>query len=46
MLRHATGPMLAGDGHDIRSIQDYQGHKNIQSVVVLKFSVKCAHFHH
>jgi integrase len=33
MLRHATGYKLAGDGHDIRSIQDYLGHKNIQHTV-------------
>ena len=31
MLRHAAGYKLAGDGHDTRSIQDYLGHKNIQS---------------
>jgi type 1 fimbriae regulatory protein FimB/type 1 fimbriae regulatory protein FimE len=33
MLRHATGFTLANDGHDIRVIQHYLGHKNIQHTV-------------
>jgi site-specific recombinase XerD len=33
MLRHATGFKLVNDGHDIRSIQFYLGHKNIQHTV-------------
>jgi len=33
MLRHSTGFKLANDGHDIRSIQHYLGHKNIQHTV-------------
>ena len=33
MLRHSTGFKLANDGHDIRSIQLYLGHKNIQHTV-------------
>jgi hypothetical protein len=28
----AAGYKLAGDGHDTRSIQDYLGHKNIQTL--------------
>ena len=33
MLRHSTGFKLANDGHDIRSIQFYLGHKNIQHTI-------------
>lgn len=33
MLRHACGYKLANDGCDIRTIQDYLGHKNIQHTV-------------
>ena len=33
MLRHSTGFKLANEGHDIRSIQHYLGHKNIQHTV-------------
>lgn len=33
MLRHSTGFKLANDGQDIRSIQYYLGHKNIQHTV-------------
>jgi type 1 fimbriae regulatory protein FimB/type 1 fimbriae regulatory protein FimE len=33
MLRHACGYKLANDGRDIRTIQDYLGHKNIQHTV-------------
>ncbi len=33
MLRHSTGYKLANDGHDIRAIQHYLGHKNIQHTV-------------
>ena len=33
MLRHATGFKLVNDGHDIRSIQFYLGHKNIQHTI-------------
>lgn len=33
MLRHSTGFKLANDGQDIRSIQFYLGHKNIQHTV-------------
>lgn len=33
MLRHSTGFKLVNDGHDIRSIQHYLGHKNIQHTV-------------
>lgn len=32
-LRHATGYKLANDGHDLRTIQDYLGHKNISNTV-------------
>jgi type 1 fimbriae regulatory protein FimB/type 1 fimbriae regulatory protein FimE len=31
MLRHATGYKLANDGQDTRAIQQYLGHRNIQS---------------
>lgn len=33
MLRHATGYKLANDGLDTRTIQDYLGHRSIQSTV-------------
>ena len=33
MLRHACGFKLANDGHDIRALQHYLGHKNIQHTV-------------
>lgn len=33
MLRHACGYKLVNDGHDIRTIQQYLGHKNIQHTV-------------
>ena len=33
MLRHACGYKLVNDGHDIRVIQQYLGHKNIQHTV-------------
>ena len=33
MLRHACGYKLVNDGHDIRAIQHYLGHKNIQHTV-------------
>ena len=33
MLRHSAGYKLAGDGHDMRAIQDYLGHKQIQHTV-------------
>jgi len=33
MLRHATGFKLANEGHDMRIIQHYLGHKNIQHTV-------------
>ena len=33
MLRHACGYKLVNDGHDIRMIQQYLGHKNIQHTV-------------
>lgn len=33
MLRHSTEFKLANDGQDIRSIQFYLGHKNIQHTV-------------
>lgn len=33
MLRHACGYKLANDGHDIRAIQHYPGHRNIQHTV-------------
>lgn len=33
MLRHACGYKLVNDGHDIRIIQQYFGHKNIQHTV-------------
>src|SRR5436305_15149333 len=33
MLRHACGYALANKGHDIRSLQAYLGHKNIQHTV-------------
>ena len=33
MLRHATGYKLVNDGQDIRKIQHYLGHQNIQHTV-------------
>lgn len=33
MLRHACGFKLANDGHDMRALQHYLGHKNIQHTV-------------
>ena len=33
MLRHACGYALANDGQDMRGIQHYLGHKNIQHTV-------------
>jgi site-specific recombinase XerD len=33
MLRHSTGYKLANDRKDMRSIQDYLGHVNIQHTV-------------
>ena len=33
MLRHACGYKLANDGRDTRTIQDYLGHRSIQSTV-------------
>ena len=33
MLRHACGFKLANDGHDIRAIQAYLGHRSIMSTV-------------
>ncbi|WP_405243677.1 tyrosine-type recombinase/integrase [Lentisalinibacter salinarum] len=34
MLRHATGYYLANEGHDLRLIQDFLGHRNIQHTVL------------
>ena len=34
MLRHSTGFKLVNDGQDIRAIQHYLGHKNIQHTVL------------
>jgi site-specific recombinase XerD len=34
MLRHACGCKLANDGHDIRALQHYLGHPNIQHTVL------------
>jgi site-specific recombinase XerD len=33
MLRHSTGFKLANQGVDMRSLQHYLGHKNIQHTV-------------
>jgi type 1 fimbriae regulatory protein FimE len=33
MLRHACGYKLANDGQDMRAVQHYLGHKNIQHTV-------------
>jgi type 1 fimbriae regulatory protein FimB/type 1 fimbriae regulatory protein FimE len=33
MLRHATGYKLANDGRDLRTIQDFMGHRNINHTV-------------
>jgi type 1 fimbriae regulatory protein FimB len=32
-LRHSLGFKLVNDGHDVRKIQDYLGHKSIQTTV-------------
>ena len=34
MLRHSTGYKLANEGFDLRIIQDYLGHKNINNTVL------------
>lgn len=34
MLRHGCGYYLANKGYDVRLIQDYLGHKNIQNTVI------------
>lgn len=34
MLRHGCGFYLANKGYDVRVIQDYLGHKNIQNTVI------------
>jgi site-specific recombinase XerD len=34
MLRHSTGTKLANEGRDTRSIQQFLGHRNIQSTVI------------
>jgi site-specific recombinase XerD len=44
MLRHATGFKLANEGHDIRVIQHYLGHKNIQHTVGYT-ALSAARFH-
>jgi type 1 fimbriae regulatory protein FimE len=42
MLRHACGYKLVNDGHDIRVIQQYLGHQNIQhTVCYTKLSANC-----
>ena len=42
MLRHACGYKLANDGHDLRAIQLYLGHKNIQHTVqYTQLSAEC-----
>ena len=42
MLRHACGYKLVNDGHDIRMIQQYLGHKNIQHTVgYITLSANC-----
>ena len=33
MLRHATGHFLANNGHGLRLIQDYLGHRSVQHTV-------------
>jgi site-specific recombinase XerD len=33
MLRHACGYKLANDGKDLRSLQGYLGHKQVQNTV-------------
>jgi type 1 fimbriae regulatory protein FimB/type 1 fimbriae regulatory protein FimE len=33
MLRHACGHKLANDGQDMRALQHYLGHRNIQHTV-------------
>ena len=34
MLRHGCGYYLANKGFDLRVIQDYLGHKNVQNTVI------------
>ncbi|MBV8456136.1 MAG: tyrosine-type recombinase/integrase [Acetobacteraceae bacterium] len=34
MLRHAAGYALINDGHDVRVVQDFLGHKNIASTAI------------
>ena len=34
MLRHSTGYYLANNGHGLRVIQDYLGHRNVQHTVL------------
>ncbi len=34
MLRHGCGYYLANKGYDLRTIQDYLGHKNVQNTVI------------
>lgn len=34
MLRHGCGYYLANKGYDLRIIQDYLGHKNVQNTVI------------
>ena len=34
MLRHATGYFLANNGHGLRIIQDYLGHRSVQHTVL------------
>jgi site-specific recombinase XerD len=36
MLRHACGYALANAGHDTRRIQDWLGHRSIQSAAPFK----------
>jgi site-specific recombinase XerD len=33
VLRHACGYKLANDGHDMRAIQAYLGHRNIRNTM-------------
>ena len=33
MLRHGCGYYLANKGYDLRIIQDYLGHKNVQTTL-------------
>lgn len=34
MLRHECGYYLANKGYELRTIQDYLGHKNVQNTVI------------